>query len=558
MTTLAARPTHITPAPDTPPLLSVRGLDVRFTGRRHVHAVHGLDLQISPGECVAIVGESGSGKSVTARTLVGLTGRGARVSADEFLIDGVDAQRLSESGWRRIRGRSIGLVLQDALSSLDPLRTVRREVGEVITNHRLVPRRQLRARVDEVLREVGFPDPETRAAQYPHQLSGGLRQRALIAAALAGGPRLLVADEPTTALDVTIQAQILRLLRQTCDEGTALLLISHDLAVVSSVADRVVVMKSGTVVESGPTERVLGDPRDDYTKLLLRAVPSAATRGRRLSEDDAPEQPQQRPAGDTGPVVLAADGVHKAFELPGGRRLVAVDGVSLTVRAGQKLGIVGESGSGKSTLARILLGLQAPDAGTVQVLDTDWDTARRQRLPEIRRAVQFVSQDPLGSFDPRFTVEEIIDEPLRGVLVGAERAARVREVLSLAHLDEDLLAVSPRELSGGQRQRVSIARALALRPAVLICDEPVSALDVSIQAQILDLLDDLNRRTGASLVFISHDLSVVHHLVDDVIVMQNGRIVESGLVTDVFAAPRQPYTQRLLDAVPKPVGRRAG
>lgn len=541
-------------------LLSVRGLDVRFGGRRDVHAVRGLDLDISAGQCVAIVGESGSGKSVTARTLVGLAGPGAVVSAKRFQIGDVDARRLSERAWRKIRGRSIGLVLQDAQNSLDPLRPVRREVGEVLIRHQLVPRRQLARTVDQALSDVGFPDPQVRGGQYPHQLSGGLRQRALIAAALAGGPKLIVADEPTTALDVTIQAQILELLRSKCEAGTALLLISHVLAVVSSIADRVLVMKDGVVVESGTTTQVLEDPQHDYTTRLLRAIPSASTRGHRLSADAAPEAeatPVARDHGlpvarDRGSVVLCAQAVHKSFELPGHRRLVAVDGVSVSVKAGQKLGVVGESGSGKSTLARILLGLQAPDTGAVQVLGTDWGTAGREHRHEIRRAVQFVSQDPLGSFDPRYTVEEVISEPLRSVSSAQLRAERVREVLALTRLSPDLLAALPRKLSGGQRQRVSIARALALRPSVLICDEPVSALDVSIQAQILDLLDDLNHRTGTSLVFISHDLSVVHHLVDDVVVMEAGRVVESGPVTQVFADPQHAYTRRLIAAAPKP------
>jgi peptide/nickel transport system ATP-binding protein len=544
------------------PVLAVRGLHVRFSGRyRNVHAVRGIDLAVRPGEAVAIVGESGSGKSVTARTLVGLPGRGAEVSAAEFRIGGVDARDLSEAGWRRIRGRQIGLVLQDALGSLDPLRPIRQEIAEVVTTHRLLPRARVGARVRQALELVGFPDPAVRADQYPHQLSGGLRQRALIASAIAGEPDLLVADEPTTALDVTVQAQILDLLAQRRDAGTALLLISHDLAVVSRVADRVLVMRDGVVVEAGPTAQVLGDPTHEYTRRLLRAVPSAATRGRRLS-DDGVTPAVARHGADTsaaarhgadagGPPVLEAELVRKSFDLPGHRSLVAVDGVSLAVRPGQRLGIVGESGSGKSTLARILLGLQAPDSGSARVLGVDWSRAPREDRARLRRAVQFISQDPLGSFDPRYPVGDLVEEPLRGVLPAAERRQRVREVLALTQLEPELLTAMPRSLSGGQRQRVSIARALALRPSVLVCDEPVSALDVSIQAQVLDLLDDLNRRTGTALVFISHDLGVVHHLVDDVVVMQDGRLVESGPVTAVFDRPVHAYTRQLLAAVPR-------
>jgi peptide/nickel transport system ATP-binding protein len=533
------------------PALRVRDLHVRFTSRhRQVHAVRGLDLEVWPGEAVAIVGESGSGKSVTARSLVGLPGPRAVVEAAEFTIGEVDARRLSESGWRRIRGRRIGLVLQDALSSLDPLRTIRQEVAETIITHRLLPRAQVAERVLDSLELVGFPDAATRADQYPHQLSGGLRQRALIAAAIAGQPDLLVADEPTTALDVTIQAQILDLLAQRRDAGTALLLISHDLAVVSQIADRVLVMRDGVVVESGSTAQVLSDPSHEYTKRLLRAVPSAATRGQRLGDASVSARAQRVAIEVGAEPVLVATQVRKSFDLPGRQRLAAVDGVSLTVKAGAKVGIVGESGSGKSTLARILLGLQQPDSGTVAVLGDEWATARGERRTRVRRAVQFISQDPFGSFDPRYTVADVIAEPLRGVLSGAEAKRRVLEVLELTHLEPELLSAMPRSLSGGQRQRVSIARALALRPSALVCDEPVSALDVSIQAQILDLLDDLNQETGTALVFISHDLGVVHHLVDEVVVMQHGRVVEFGAVDDVFDHPQHPYTRQLLAAVP--------
>jgi peptide/nickel transport system ATP-binding protein len=527
-------------------LLRIRNLRVVFqTRRRRVHAVRGIDLHVRRGETVAIVGESGSGKSVTARTLVGLAGPTATVDADEFLIGGRDARRFGERDWRGVRGRSIGLVLQDALSSLDPLRTVRREVGEVVRTHRSVPRRDVAARVLSSLTEVGFPDPETRADQYPHQLSGGLRQRALIASAIAGRPELVVADEPTTALDVTVQAQILALLGEMRDAGTAIVLISHDLAVVSQIADRVLVMHDGVVVESGPTDEVLARPQHDYTRRLLRAVPSSATRGQRLS-DDLPALARQPAESSASAPVLEAEDVSVAFELPGGGRLQAVDAVSLRVPAGGKVGIVGESGSGKSTLARILLGLQRPDNGRVLVHSRMWgeDTADR-------RAVQFVSQDPLGSFDPRYTVEEVVAEPLLGLLGAEERRRRVAEVMALAHLDPGLAAAMPRALSGGQRQRVSIARALATRPSVLVCDEPVSALDVSIQAQILDLLDELNRVTGTSLVFISHDLGVVHHLVDEVLVMKAGAVVERGPLDEVLTVPVHPYTRRLLAAVPR-------
>ncbi|QXT61923.1 dipeptide ABC transporter ATP-binding protein [Tessaracoccus palaemonis] len=529
-------------------LIELRNLNVTFeTRRRTVHAVRGIDLSIGRGEVVAVVGESGSGKSVTARTLVGLTGQRASITADEFSVLGRDARTFTERQWRSVRGRHIGLVLQDALSSLDPLRTVRREVGEVIRVHRTVPRHQVGSAVIEALDSVGFPDPERRADQFPHQLSGGLRQRALIASAVAGRPELLIADEPTTALDVTVQAQILTLLRRLREEGTAILFISHDLAVVSQLADRILVMRDGSVVEQGPTAGVLAHPQHEYTRQLLRAIPSAATRGQRLGLVPDPSGPAPEHGPEHGdPVVLSATDVRQCFSLPQGGSLAAVDGASLVVRRGRKVGIVGESGSGKSTLARVLLGLQRPDAGTVLVNGRPWGADITDR-----RAVQFVSQDPLGSFDPRYNVGELIAEPLRGVLNAQERATRVEEVMRATHLDAELLTAMPRALSGGQRQRVSIARALALRPAVLVCDEPVSALDVSIQAEILDLLDQLVRSTGTSLVFISHDLGVVQHLVDEVLVMSHGRIVEEGEVTRVLTDPQHPYTRELLAAVPR-------
>jgi peptide/nickel transport system ATP-binding protein len=539
----------------TTPVLDVANLHVRFTGRhRQVHAVRGVDLKIHPGEAVAIVGESGSGKSVTARTLVGLAGDHAEVHADRFDLTGQDVRGLGEHGWRKLRGKAVGLVLQDALTSLDPLRTVRQEVAEPLRLHTTLSRADRGRRVEELLEEVGFPDAAIRAGQYSHQLSGGLRQRALIASAIAAEPPLLVADEPTTALDVTVQAQILDLLAQRRDQGTALLLISHDLAVVARVADRVLVLRDGVVVEQGPVKDLLRHPQHDYTKQLLRAVPSAATRGQRLSTlGEATTTPPARrdrlKEAAAGP-VLQAERVSKAFQLTSKQRIAAVRGVDVTVRPGQKLGIVGESGSGKSTLARLLLGLIPPDEGVVKIKGQDVATADRDHKRELCRAVQFVSQDPFGSFDPRYSVRQIISEPLIGRPL-AEREERVREVMALAHVDDDLLDAVPRTLSGGQRQRVSIARALALAPEVLVCDEPVSALDVSIQAQILDLLAELNEATGTALVFISHDLGVVHHLVDDVIVMERGDVREAGPVERVFSDPQDDYTKALLAALPR-------
>ncbi|MET7425455.1 ABC transporter ATP-binding protein [Dactylosporangium sp. NPDC005555] len=522
-------------------LLRVEDLRVTFhSGRRRVEAVRGVSFTVGKGECLAIVGESGSGKSVTARTLVGLTGPGSDIEAGRLEFAGRDLLTIGPRGWRAVRGRQIGLVLQDALVSLDPLRTVGAEIAEALGDHD-----DRRARVLELLAEVGVPEPEQRARQHPHELSGGLRQRALIASAIAAGPSLLIADEPTTALDVTVQAQILALLAQRKATGTALLLISHDLAVVAGLADRTAVMRDGVVVEAGPTAQVLGDPQHPYTRQLLAAVPGAHPRGTRLSGGQAPRV--ARAASVQRQPVLEARGLTKHF----GSR-VAVRDVSLTLHPGEILGLVGESGSGKSTVARVALGLLAPDGGDVLLEGRPWSALRERDRRPLRRRIGVVFQDPLSSFDPRHPVERIVAEPL-GV-IGHPRRDRRRRVLQLLDqvgLGAAVLDRRPIELSGGQRQRVAIARALAPGPALLVCDEPVSALDVSIQAQVLDLLTDLRAELGVAMLFISHDLGVVHHLCDRVAVMRDGVIVEHGPVGPVFAAPVHPYTRELLAAVPR-------
>ncbi|MED7953005.1 ABC transporter ATP-binding protein [Streptomyces sp. BE303] len=621
------------------PLLTVDGLDVRFGA---VHAVRDVSFTLDRGECLAVVGESGSGKSVTARTLVGLTdaaaGPGTRapagVTARRLVFDDRDLTALTEAEWRGVRGRRIGLVLQDALVSLDPLRTVGAEVAEPLRVHRLAGRDEIPDRVRGLLERAGVPEPGRRAAQYAHQLSGGLRQRALIASALAAEPDLLIADEPTTALDVTVQAQVLDLLDGLRRQGTALLLISHDLSVVARLADRVAVMFGGRIVETGPTERLLRDPRHPYTHALLDAVPGARTRGTRLAPEPlrqaAPEpggcpyaarcaaaDPTCRstlppvdslgarcwhpgtvaltvrepvllgltarsagtPAGPDasgpatpGPATSTSDASALAESAPAtsasdasasGAPLLDVDRitksfagrqvvreVSFRLHAGETLGLVGESGSGKTTAARIVLGLERPDTGTVHLAGRPWSELPERRRRADRLRIQAVQQDPLGSFDPRFTVQRLVAEAVArtGVPRGAERRRRVTELLDQVGLSATLLDRRPTALSGGQRQRVAIARALAPAPTLLVCDEPVSALDLSVQAQILDLLADLRRDLGLALLFISHDLGVVQHLADRVAVMKDGRLVETATVDQLFDRPADPYTRQLLDA----------
>ncbi|WP_414449200.1 dipeptide ABC transporter ATP-binding protein [Burkholderia sp. 22PA0099] len=545
-------------------LARIEGLTIGFAGRHGTRAVVGpLDLEVRAGECVALVGESGSGKSVTARSLVGLNGANAVVQAERFEIAGVDARRFRERDWRAIRGRRIGYVLQDALTSLDPLWRVRDLLAEALHD---TPRRERAARSAEILRAVGIDEPERRLPQYPHQLSGGLRQRVLIGTALAGGANLLIADEPTTALDVSVQRQILSLLQARREAGDALLLISHDLAVVAELADRVLVMRHGRVVEQGDARAVLAAPAHPYTRQLLAAIPTPASRGFRLSPqtrdgdvagDVAPHASDITQARlplplkriDTSAQVLTVDAVTKRYGHDD--TAPAVADISFTLAKGETLGIVGESGSGKSTVARIVLGLVAPDAGRVTLGGEPWsdvpEAARRAR----RAGLQLIAQDPGSSFDPRYTVEQIIGESLDAVRVsGDARRHRVRQLLDEVRLGAGCLTRYPRELSGGQRQRVAIARAFAPNPSLLVADEPVSALDVSIQAQVLDLLADLQAEHGTAMLFISHDLGVVHHVADRVLVMRRGQVVEHGAVEAVFAAPAHPYTASLLAALP--------
>ncbi|WP_327001881.1 ABC transporter ATP-binding protein [Dactylosporangium sp. NBC_01737] len=534
-------------------LLRVENLRVSFGA---AEVVAGISFTARPGQCLAIVGESGSGKSVTARTLVGLTGPGARVTADRIDLAGADLLHTTERAWRGLRGRQIGFVLQDALVSLDQLRRVGDEVAEPLRLHRWGNRAERATKAVELLASVGVPEPEVRARQRPYELSGGLRQRALIASAIALDPPLLIADEPTTALDVTVQAQVLDLLAASKERGTSIILISHDLSVVARLADEVAVMRDGLIVEHGPAAQVLHDPRHEYTRMLLAAIPSEHTRGSRLSVSAASTSGRRarRPV-DRGRPVLEARHLTKVFRGPDKVDRTVVDDVSFELFGGETLGIVGESGSGKTTTARIALAILEATAGEVLLRGEPWSALSTDRRRPLRKQVGVVYQDPLSSFDPRWSVGRILTDALTtGVrppssrAEGRERAVRLLEQVGLT---ESHLTASPLRLSGGQRQRVAIARALAPEPSVIVCDEPVSALDVSIQAQVLDLLTDLQDDLGVSYLFISHDLGVIHHVSDRILVMKDGRVVEHGTATEVFERPRHPYTQQLLTAVPR-------
>jgi peptide/nickel transport system ATP-binding protein len=526
---VSAGPADTGPA-DTGPahirdLVRIRELTVDFGESR---AVDGLSLRLERGAALALVGESGSGKSTVASALLGLhRGTGARVGGS-VEVAGIDVQRASDDDLRRLRGGKAAMVFQDPLSSLDPYYAIGDQIAEVYRVHTRASRRAARARAVEVLDRVGIPDARRRSRSRPHEFSGGMRQRALIAMALACGPDLLIADEPTTALDVTVQAQILDLLHTLREEtGMGLLLVTHDVGVAAESVDDVLVMRHGRAVEHGPVGAVLGAPTEAYTRRLLSAVPRV----------DAPRPPSTVRRPDE--IVLAANGLRRDFGR-GKRAFTAVDDVSLAIRRGETLGIVGESGSGKTTLGRMLVGLLKPTAGEI--------TPGGGVRPE----VQMVFQDPVSSLNPRRGVGESIADPLRarGERDEGRIRERVRELLERVGLEAAHYDRYPHEFSGGQRQRVGIARALAADPRVIVCDEPVSALDVTTQAQVVALLGTLQRDLGLALVFIAHDLAVVRQVSDRIAVMRRGRLVEHGPADEVYDRPRDPYTRQLLAAVP--------
>lgn len=546
------------------PVIKVENLNIAFgTKREPKPTVHDVSFEIQPGQCLALVGESGSGKSVTARTLIGLTGANAQIQAQKLELNGTDLRSNTDKTWRKVRGAGVGYILQDALVSLDPLRPIGKEIADALRIHTKLNTAQRQQKVLELLEAVGIPEPEQRISQRSGELSGGLRQRALIASAIALEPALLVADEPTTALDATVQAQILDLLESRKASGTALLLISHDLAVVGKLADQIAVMQAGRLVEVGPTEQVLNNPQHDYTKQLLQAVPADKPRGTRLSQQSVSisarhheliraNQAREEALDESIP-VLVGENLRKVYRNPDGSERVAVHDVSFALNRGTTLGIVGESGSGKSTVARMALGLAQPDGGSVQLLGKPWSALPEKQRRDQRRRISTIYQDPLGSFDPQWDVARILGEalPASQKLSAAQKREEVSRLLEIVGLKEAIAERSPLRLSGGQRQRIAIGRAIAPGPDVIICDEPVSALDVSIQAQVLDLLDELQREFQLSYLFISHDLGVVQHVSDEIIVMQAGRVVEAGRTNEVFANPAAKYTENLLAAAPR-------
>ncbi|WP_181274976.1 dipeptide ABC transporter ATP-binding protein [Brevibacterium oceani] len=544
--------------PQGPHVLEVAGLSVTYPGAP-APAIADVDISLAPGDTLAIVGESGSGKSTTAAALTGLLPAGTKVDARTQSHLGEDLIGAKPRTWQRILGTGIAYVPQDAGAGLNPVRTIASALAETLTvNGYAKP--QIRPRIAEVLTAVGL-DPETHGRRYPHELSGGQRQRVLIANAIAARPALIIADEPTSALDATVAKQVLDVLSGLVAESrTALVLITHDLGVAKERAAKLLVMQAGRIVETGPTERVLAEPQHAYTQALLTAAPHlgwgrlspspgivpAGAAGDSATGAISTDSATRADAAHAGTeVVLAGDGIVRDF----GGDHPAVAGLDVALRAGSTVGIVGESGSGKTTSARILLGADRADAGEITLHGTDLTAYRRK---DLGRRIRYVHQDSTAALDPHYTVERILTEPLRGhrIVARADRPARVRELLDSVALDHSLLGRTPRELSGGQRQRLAIARALAVDPEVIILDEPVSALDVGVQAQILQLLVDLQARLGVAYLFISHDLAVIEQIADEVIVMKDGRVVESGPTARVLHESRDDYTKALIDAVP--------
>lgn len=543
------------------PLLELKDMRVAFkstTGT--VEAVRGINLTVYPGQSVAIVGESGSGKSTAAMAVLGLLPGTGEVTGGQIFFDGKDITNYSEKEMQGLRGSQIGLVPQDPMSNLNPVWRIGTQIKESLKANNVVPGSEMHQRVAQLLEEAGLPDAERRSKQYPHEFSGGMRQRALIAMGLAARPKLLIADEPTSALDVTVQKRILDHLESLTHQlGTAVLFITHDLGLAAERAEHLVVMHRGRIVESGPSLDILRDPQHPYTQRLVKAAPSLASARIRSALEEG-VQTEELMAGaanlQEAEEVIRVEGLTKVFDVRGAKGdkkyLKAVDNVSFGLRKGSTLALVGESGSGKSTVANMVLNLLDPTEGKVFYKGTDLSTLNNKQLFDMRRNLQVVFQNPYGSLDPMYSIYRCIEEPLKLHKIGnrKQRENRVAELLDMVSMPRSTMRRYPNELSGGQRQRIAIARALALDPEVIVLDEAVSALDVLVQNQIITLLAELQERLHLSYLFITHDLAVVRQTADEVVVMQHGKMVEKGTADQIFNDPQQAYTRDLIDSVP--------
>jgi peptide/nickel transport system ATP-binding protein len=532
------------------PLLEVSDLAISYhDGERYHPVVHGIGFLVEPGEVVALVGESGSGKTTTAQSVIGLLAGNGRVDRGAIKLNGTDISRWSDRQFDTIRGARISLVPQDPGSSLNPVKTIGAQVGEILELHGEARGKDLRGRVVALLERVGLSQPEWRARQYPHELSGGMRQRVLIAIAIALKPELIIADEPTSALDVTVQKRILDLIDGLRAEyGTAVLLVTHDLGIAADRADRLVVLQGGRIQEEGRASEVLASPRSTYTRQLIADAPSLSRSQARMAATVRSSTPT------TADDVVVVEQLVQEFPRParGEAPLRAVDNISFRVRRGTTHAIVGESGSGKTTTVRAVVGFQKPTSGAIRVDGTDIAALSGEVLRQFRRTIQLVYQNPYGSLDPCQTIFDIIEEPLLNFkpVPRSERREKVMSILTRVGLPETAALRRPNALSGGQRQRVAIARALILEPQVVVLDEAVSALDVTVQARVLDLLDELQQDLGLTYLFVSHDLAVVRQIADTVSVLRGGRLVDEGPVAQVFEQPGSDYTRELINAIP--------
>ena len=543
------------------PLLEMKGVKIAFSSSTGiVEAVRGVDMTIYPGQSVAIVGESGSGKSTTAMSILGLLPGNGKVTDGQIVFDGEDITKFSNKDYERIRGSHIGLVPQDPMSNLNPVWRIGTQIEESLKANHVVEGSKRKERVVQVLEEAGLPDAGARAKQYPHEFSGGMRQRALIGIGLAARPKLLIADEPTSALDVTVQKQILDHLESLTKElGNAVLFITHDLGLAAERAEHLIVMHRGRIVESGPSRKILQNPQHPYTKRLVTAAPSLASSRIRAAREAGVESSELIAGAaeeHSDEAVISVRNLTKEFNVRDSRgkkqQFKAVDNVSFDLRRGSTLALVGESGSGKSTVANMVLNLLEPTSGSIFYEGTDTSKLNSKELFQLRRKMQVVFQNPYGSLDPLYSIFKCIEEPLRLHKIGDRKAreARVAELLDMVAMPRSAMRRYPDELSGGQRQRIAIARALALNPEVIVLDEAVSALDVLVQNQIIQLMAELQRDLNLSYLFITHDLAVVRQTADDVVVMQKGAVVEQGTTDEIFDNPSQEYTRNLINSVP--------